>query len=211
VAATLAGPNWPNSVEILDQNKNVLQGGAISLTPNTPTTVFVRLTIPDNTNNTPFSLSVAVSASGVTGNSGLTSYTVGQPPIPVDQTIDLTLTNANPSTGLSGSTIQLATGNSVILTYLAKFTVAGQYTISLIASNNATNWFFALSQPSPDQGSTTQATINVQASAGAIQPVNIVFGVRPQANATSGGTLQLKVQRQGAPAPKTQTLSLQVQ
>jgi hypothetical protein len=197
-------------VQILDQNKIVLQGGAFPLTPNVPVTIFVRLTIPDATNTTPFSLSLAVSASGVTGNSGLTSYTVGQPPTPVDQTIDLTLTNANPSSALSKSTIQLPIGSSVILTYLAKFTVAGQYTISLLASANATNWFFALSDPTPDPLSTTQATINVQGSAGSLPPSNIVFGVRPQANATSGGTLQLKIQRQGAPAPKMQTLSLQV-
>lgn len=210
VTPALSGPNWPNPVQALDKNKNALVNSTVPLDPNTPTLIYVRVAIPNNTLNTPFSLSVGVSSSGVTGNSGLTSYTVGQPPAPVDQTIDLSLTGANPASALSGSTIQLATGTSLILTYLAKFSVSGQYTISLSASSDAANWFFALSQPTPDSGSTTQATIQVQATPGSVQPIPISFGVRPQANASNSGTLQLTIQRKGASAARTQALSLQV-
>jgi hypothetical protein len=202
LTATIGGPSWQNLVQILDGNKNLIPDGKIQLVPNIPTNIFVRInTVPNNTNNTAFSLTLSVNSGAVTGSSGMISYTVGQAS-GQDTTIHMQLTSPQ----IAGGVLSVKAGKSQPVVFQLTVDNSDTYTISVSGVGNTTNWQFALNIPTPDQNSTTQRTMTINTT----DVLNLNFGVFAAATgAASGGQVQFEVQRKGSQLSRTQTYTLQ--
>lgn len=201
ISATLAGVDWQNVIQILDGNKNLIPDGKLQLVPNIPTNTFVRINkVPDNTNNTAFSLTLSVNSGGVTGTSGVISYTVGKKS-GQDTSIHMPLVSPQ----ITDGTLSVKAGRSQPVVFQLTVDNTDTYTISVGGVGDTTNWQFALNIPTPDQNSTTQRTLQIATT----DVINLTFGVFAAASgAASGGQVQFQVQRKGAQLARTQTYTL---
>ena len=202
LTAKIGGQSWQNLVQILDANKNVIPDGSIQLVPNIPTNVFVRInTVPNNSNGTVFTLTLSVNSGGVTGSSGITSYTVGQTSNQ-DSSIHLQLTSPQ----ITGGVLSVKAGKSQPVVFQLTVDNTDNYTISVSGVGTTTNWQFALNIPTPDLGSTTQRTMKISTT----DVLSLNFGVFAAATgAVSGGQVQFEVQRVGSALSRTQMYNLQ--
>jgi hypothetical protein len=210
VSPVLTGQAW--NMQILNAGKSVLDGGRVPLSPDQPTTVYVRLAVPQGVNNQTFSLTLSVASGPVGGSSQVTSYTVGQAPQPSDDTIKLTIGNVVPSTALVSGTIRLAGGGFVSIPIDVLLTQPGgpfRYDLALelipdtAGGGLATGWTFGFLQPATNPPSQTTATTPNLGATG-----SLVFAVAVAANASTTGRLRLRVRRQGGALDKTLELNL---
>lgn len=197
VVGSLDQQGW--QTQILAADKSPLSNAQLQLVPFQPATVYVRLTLPQNAQNgTPFNLTVNVSVGNtVYGSTGPVTHTVGQADTPQDPSITVGQASGNPLAGLQqGSTISTAVNSPVIITVPATFTFTPQaaYDVSISPIGALNNWQVKMQNPTGAQGSSSTGTFTPPI--GTVQ--NLVFGVQPAAGASASGTLQFKIQRQGA-------------
>ena len=208
---TLTGPPWQSLVQVLDSSKAPLSNSQVPLSPNQPTTIYLRIAIPTGTTGTAFSLGLSVASGQSSGTSGLNNYTVGQAPPPPDTTIGLTFGSSNPASAVSGQTIQVASGSPATLTFVSTYTVPGTYTIS-VALLQATNWQAAIIQPAPTSPPSSQYVLTVapaQIPSGGSFTQNLTFALVPEAGATNG-QVQFSIQNSGVSGKQTTTYALTV-
>jgi hypothetical protein len=211
--ATIANVPWQGFLQILDSNKGQLKNSSTPLTPNLPTTLYVRIhPIPAATTGTPFSLSLSLNSGTQSGGtSGLTNYTVGQAQAPQDDSIGLTFGSMNPTNAISGDTITIPSGSLAILTLLSTYTVAGQYNISAALSAGAANWKLQFTLPTPpDPTKPNQTVFTPNLTTKTMDSTNLNLEILPQASASSPCQLQVTIQRVGATTSKSVTYNLQL-
>jgi hypothetical protein len=197
VVAAVDQPGW--QTQILAADKSPLQNAQLLLVPFQPATVFIRLAMPVNAvPNAVFNLTASVSSGGSTyGSTGPVQHTVGQADTPPDGSITLGQASGNPPANLQqGSTISAPVSTLVIITMPATFTFtpAAAYTVSISPLGALQNWQVKMQNPSGAAGTSSSGTFTPPV--GTSQ--NLVFAVQPQPGASATGTLQLKIQRQGA-------------
>lgn len=185
--------------QILAADKSTLSNSQLQLVPFQPAMVYVRLSVPGNVlQNTPFTLTVNLSSGGkIYGTTGPVAHTVGQADTPQDQSITLGQPSGNPPDGLAqGATISTKQDNLVIITVPATFTFTPQsaYDVSIAPLGPLTNWTVKMQNPTGTSGASSKGTFTPPI--GIVQ--NLQFLVQPSAGASGAGTLQFKIQRQGA-------------
>jgi hypothetical protein len=190
--------------QILAADKTPLSNAQLQLVPFQSATVYVRLTLPQNAQNgTVFNLTVNVTVGNtVHGSTGPVTHTVGHADTPQDPSITVGQASANPPAGLQqGSTISVAANSVVIITVPVTFTFTPQaaYDVSISPIGPLNNWQVKMQNPAGAIGNSSTGTFTPPI--GTVQ--NLVFAVQPGAGASATGTLQFKIQRQGATTAAT--------
>ena len=197
VAGNVDQQGW--QTQVLAADKSTLTNSQLSLVPFQPATVYVRLTLPQNAQNgTPFNLTVNTSVGNtVYGSTGPVTHTVGQADTPQDPSITVGQASGNPPADLQqGSNISVAVNSLVVITVPVTFTFTPQaaYNVSISPIGTLNNWNVAMQNPVGTPGSSSSGTFTPPI--GNVQ--NLKFGVQPSSGASATGTLQFKIQRQGA-------------
>ncbi len=159
VAANSA--EWNNRLSVLDEAGEVITSRQIVLDPLVPTQVSVRINeVPAGTDGVEFGLDLTATAAGVTGSSGVSTFTVGTAVEDPDPAIDLTLM-PNPDGGtLAGSNLTVPAGGSAEFVVRGEFTVAATYDIALNLPSGATDWTVTPDIFTGTATTVTQAEIN---------------------------------------------------
>jgi hypothetical protein len=206
VVANVDQQGW--TTQILNPDKSPMSNSQLQLVPFQPAIVYARLTVPANAvQNTPFNVTLNVSSGAtVFGTTGPVQHTVGQPDTPQDPSISIQQASANPPSALlQGATISAPVSSLVTITVPTTFTFTPQaaYTVSIGPVGPLSNWPVRMVNPSgpvstpqdpSSSGTFTPPVGNVQ---------NLQFAVQPAQGASATGTLQLRIQRQGATTAAT--------
>jgi hypothetical protein len=195
VGGSPAPAGWATTIR--DEHGDELPGGRQPLASGEKNKkVFVRLTIPANTNGEDFDLVVRGTAPGLDAASpGALSLTVGENADP-DSTFALS----------AATTIGAPTGQFVTTVVEGDFTVTGTYDVALAAVGGTAKWRTVLLNP-PDSDPQIDLT---QADLDAGGQKTLEFRVRPDAGASNPGQARLTVQRQGADKQRSITFDLNV-
>jgi hypothetical protein len=190
---------WQSRVVVLDATLNTLPGRLIRLDPLEQRLFHVRITqVPAGTDGTEFTLTVNASAGAVQGTSGAHPFTVGETVEPPDTTIDLGVTQSFPSGALAGDTVTAAVGQTVRVRFTAQFELAGDYDVTVTAGAGTSGWTVG-------RFITTPATYE-DVPAGGVRLPEIT--IAPQAGASASGSVELRLQRDGATGSRAVTLNL---
>ena len=200
---------WQSRLEVRDASPspNPIPGRRIHLDQNQQRLFNVRVTqVPTGTAGTPFSLTVNASAGAVQGTSGAHPFTVGQQVEPPDTTITLNPVQSFPSGALSGATVTAGVGQTVRVRFTAEIEVPGIYDLALTTGAGTNGWTVG-------RFVTTPAFYD-------IQPGDIPSGghavrlpeitIQPGSGASASGSVEVRLQRQGAPTGRSVTLNLSV-
>jgi hypothetical protein len=204
VVANVDQQGW--QTQILNADKSPMSNSQLQLVPFQPAIVYARLTVPANAaQNTPFNVTVNVSSGAtVYGTTGPVQHTVGQADTPQDPSISIQQASANPPGALvQGATISAAVSALVTVTVPTTFTFTPQaaYTVSIAPVGPLSNWVVHMLNPADANPAGTSSSATFTPPVGNVQ--NLVFRVQPSAGASATGTLQLKIQRQGATTAAT--------
>jgi hypothetical protein len=201
---TVGGQPVSWATAVLDKDKNPLGQNRLSLAPGQQQVIWVRVSIPANTNGTQFTLLMEGVAAGLpTASAGLPPMTVGQGGDP-DPTFTLA-PNASPA--LFGSTITSSVAPAFAeISVEAMFTKAGTYDLKLVPVGSTTGWAAELVTPA----NTSTITITDANLIDGSESRVVQFRVQPSIGASDPGQLRLSVQRQGASRSRTFTFDLNV-
>jgi len=133
---------WNAALRVLDEDETEIPSRQIvDLDPGERRNFFVRLApVPDGTDGDEFGLSVTARADGISGPSGIESFTVGSATVPPDTTISLNLIPDFSGGALVGSTLTVPGGQNRQVAIDATFTVAGTYNVTRALSTGTTGW-----------------------------------------------------------------------
>lgn len=202
-ATTTIPPQLVSSIVFRQPNGNPITGNRIEMGREDTRNIVVRIPqIPASFASQSFTLVVRAS-SGNVAESDARTFTVGQPVTPADPNIGSDRTGAevfDATSGqpdlaggsLAGSTITLASGRQMILSYNVTLSAAGSYDVTIGERSGAalSGWTLAVVNPStlpinvPSDGDTTVRLV--------------MFGITRTATATAGGNIVVTIQRQGA-------------
>lgn len=195
VAVETNATAWNSQLRVLNDAGSEITSRQIVLDPLVPVFVVVRLAqVPAGTGGVQFGLSLDVSAQGVTGTSGVQSFTVGTPtPLP-DPAIVSFAPMSNPTGGtLVGGDLTVPVGNTATFTLRAVFRTAASFTITRTLPSGATDWTVAADPLTGDTVTITQAEID---AGGGTATKFLEFRASPTANAQTR-RLSIKLQRTG--------------
>ncbi|HYW70947.1 MAG TPA: IPT/TIG domain-containing protein [Pyrinomonadaceae bacterium] len=199
--ATVSIGSLQAGLKFLDASDHEIQGKQLTLQPGASTQISVQLgAIPGGT--VQFSLDVEVNGSGINGSEDNRQFTIGET-VEVDEEITtFAAISSSPDGALSGNTVSVASGASVIVKFRAEFTGndSRTYDVQLGAVQSpAVNWqtergtgFFA-----------TPATYPI-AAPGQETPA---WKVTPLSNASSTAVIVFTLQRQGSNKKRTAQLT----
>jgi hypothetical protein len=214
---TLTGAPWSHT--LLDDQKHPLPAGRLTVEPTGPGRTkdfYVRVSIPNGTNGTPFALQVSGTTPGLpTASTGNQAFVVGQFADP-DTTFTLAPTGSTPASALNGSVLVAQSGGGAtpptIVDMDAEFTVADDYTVTMETSPaGAPGWTTAISTPAADAAGDHVISVSaaeVAAAGGAAVPKTLEIRVRPASPATAPIQLSVVVKGASATASRTQTLEV---
>jgi hypothetical protein len=162
--------------------------------------IFIRIPIPNGTQNTPFTLTVDAQGQGASG-SLLKEFTVGQAAPVEDEHIKLDVQGVEGG-ALAGSTISVPGGGTAELTMTGEFDLATSYTVTASLVGGASGW--SLTPPTTTAITVTAAQITA-GGGWATKPISVVVNA-----GTSGTPPQLKVAalRQGQTVGRERTFQL---
>jgi hypothetical protein len=198
------------AIQILDRQRNVVESGAITVAPGQEEVFFVRIPIPSGTDSAPFTVTVTVTAGGVTGSAGVQPFTVGKAAEKVDESFSLDFEKGVVAPGAAGeitpALIRLPVNGDSVVTLTAVFTVATSYAITA-AITQGTKWSV---KPNPPTGASItigdDELKNTQKAAR--KPLNFVVHAADGASAT--GQVEFKVTRAGQTVFRTHRMTLQL-
>jgi hypothetical protein len=190
-----------SSIQFRDQNGNLIPDNRLELGRNEARNFSVRIPqIPASFANQTFTLEVRGLSGGVEG-SDARSFTVGQTVTPADPNISVEQSgfevfnvasgNSDPQGGsLVGSTIRLQSGRMMALFFNAQLLTAGSYNLTIEPASGTTlnGWTLELLNPSSPINVTANNDTSLR---------NVNFGVTRTNVASAGGTILVRIQRQG--------------
>lgn len=206
VVAQTDQPGW--QTQILAADKTPLQNGLVPLVPFLPAQIYVRVTVPAiAVPNTPYNLTLNVSSGGtVYGTTGPVPHTLGQADAQQDTSIQIGQASANPPSGLAqGGTISVALNGTVNLTIPTTFTLSPQaaYTVSIGPVGTLNSWLVKMNFPPGPVSTAALPSSSATFTPALGSPQLLQLAVQPTTGASATGTLQLKIQRQGATTAAT--------
>jgi hypothetical protein len=202
---TVSVPGWQGLLRVLDIQSSQIPNGMLSLNPGETKQFSVQiLQIPSGTAaGTPFSISVTVSSSGMSGSfDGPRSFSVGTASQQPDSSISLSVNVGDPPSAYNAAAneISLAIGSTATVQLKADFTISGVYDITVTPTNP--NWKAVLSQ-SILYATSTPITIT------AVPATQFpAFDITAEAGASPTAQVTIKIQRQGQTSAQTKTFGL---
>ncbi|MER0169348.1 MAG: hypothetical protein DU489_01795 [Nitrosomonas sp.] len=186
-------------VSVLDKNKSDLSTRSLKLAPGASELIYIKVTqLPFPSQ---FSIVVMVTAPGVTGDSGVKTYTIGATDLN-DELLALTTPTYLPANLVSGGVGTIPANNNLRSSMTlsieenASITTA-TYDLSLDLTDGS-GWTLVVISPTPDKDTsgkpTTKAT-NKSLVKGAAQTVDFAIVARPNPSLT--GAVQLTIIRKG--------------
>jgi hypothetical protein len=189
--------NWP--AQLLDSNLNPIPG-LIRLNPLQQQLFNVRISIPGDTQGTPFTLTANAFAGVVNGSAGVQTFTVGQQAETPDPTITLNPRHVPGGAQLEGDTVWFISqgGGGPRLRFAAEFEAAGTYDLTVEATNG---WTVVRAPQTP--ASYVISAQDIPAGGRAVR--------FPEIDITPGGLdgrTTVRLQRRGAANSRSVTLNL---
>jgi hypothetical protein len=191
-----------SSIEFRHTNGNLISGNQIEMGTNETRNIVVRIPqIPPSFASQSFTLEVQASSGDVEGSDAHT-FTVGQPVTPPDPNISVEQTGfevfdvvteaSDPSGGdLDGSTISLASGKQMIVFFNVQLLAQGDYDLTIQERTGAALSGWTLEVVNPEDAS-------IEVTSDGDSTVHLVlFGVTRSSGATAGGSIVMRIQRQG--------------
>jgi hypothetical protein len=190
-----------SSIQFRDQSGTLIPNNRLELGTTETRNFTVRIPeIPASFANQSFTLEVRA-VSGNVENADARSFTVGQTVTPADPNIGveqsgfeiLNVTTGNPDTAggsLVGSTIRLQTNRLMVLFLNVQLRAAGTYDLTIQSATGIplTGWTLELLNPSSPITVTADNDTSLR---------NVNFGITRTGAASVGGTIILRIQRQG--------------
>lgn len=200
IQATVSGvPNvsaWQDQIQILGQDGAPLDSGSIELGTLREGTVLVRIpSVP--TSPSSFTLTVSSIVPGVAVRPDIRSFSVGTPTQAEDPSFSFVPFGAEPPAAHIGGEIRLPAGGQALLTFLAEFTVEGQYNL-LPRVVTGTGWTVQI-----DGGITFLTVTPTDLQTPQSRRRTASFIVSAASSAAAGGSIEFRIQRQGASTART--------
>lgn len=190
-----------SSIQFRDQSGNSIPNNRLDLGTTETRNIVVRIPeIPASFANQSFTLEVRAVSGGVEGTDAR-SFTVGQTVTPADpnisveqsgfEVLDTTTGNSDAGGGsLVGSTIRLQTNRLMVLFLNVQLLAAGTYDLTIQSATGTplTGWTLELLNPASPITVATDNDTSLR---------NVNFGITRTSAASVGGTILLRIQRQG--------------
>lgn len=197
VAANQA--QWQSNLRILDTEGR--PASQIVVAPGQENTFRVGISpIPPGTNGVAFSISTSATAGSVSGSSGPQGATVGTAAEQPDNTISLNhafgeVLPAGSAGSVTTTRMVLPQESGARLSLDATFELVGLYNLSATLQSGTSNWEAVVMPGMQNPLPITEADLrNPQGRAAK----TLEFAVQPRPGASASGTVEFKVQRQGA-------------
>jgi hypothetical protein len=114
ITPTISIPDWQPRLEVVDGSGEVLPSRQIDLAAGASTTFAIRLPLPTGTEDTPFTLTVRVTAADLPDVDDAQSFTVGSEVTPADPALRAwRIRDVNPSAARDGDTLNVSAGQTV--------------------------------------------------------------------------------------------------
>jgi len=189
---------WNSQLRILNEAGGEIPSRQIVLDPLVPVLVVVRIAqVPAGTLGVEFGVSLDVTAQGVSGGSGVQSFTVGTPAPTPDPAIVSLAPMPNPTGGtLVGSDLTVPAGTTATFSLRAVFNTAAAFSITLMLPTGTSDWTVAADPLTGNAVTVTQAEIN---AGGGTATKFLEFTATPTATAQTR-RLVIALQRTGQTA-----------